>query len=370
MRIKKRMRGRDKKQAAMFTLVSPETAVPTDHPLREVKRIVDEILRAMSPTFRAMYADDGRPSIAPERLLKGMLLMALYSVRSERLFAEELSYNLLFKWFLDMSLDERAFDASTFSKNRERMLEHDIAGHFFRSVVEHARSAGLMSDEHFTVDGTLIEANAALKSLKRRDSDDDDDETSDGGTSGRNPEVSWHGQKRSNETHVSKTDPGSRLARKANAQAAKLSFSAHSLMENRSGLLVDFRIAPATGTAERDIARELIEENVARERGRTTVGADKAYDTRQFVEELRALNVTPHVSQNTTGRRSAIDERTTRHSGYRVSQVIRKRVEEFFGWAKTIGGLRRTRFRGIERTQCAAYIVGAAYNLLRIARLA
>lgn len=361
------MRGRESKQAAMITLVSPESVVPKDHPLREVKRIVDRILSAMAPTFRGMYSDSGRPSIAPERLLKGSLLMALYTVRSERLLVEQLSYNLLFKWFLDMSLDDEVFDASTFSKNRERLMEHDVAGQFFRAVVEHGRAAGLMSDEHFTVDGTLIEANAALKSLKRRDADDDDGKPA--GPGGRNAEVNWHGEKRSNETHVSKTDPQARLARKAAAQPAKLSFSAHALMENRNGLLVDFRIAPATGTAERDIARELLEENVAREKSRTTVGADKAYDTHAFVDDLREMNVTPHVSQNNKNRSSAIDERTTRHAGYDISQVIRKRVEEIFGWAKTIGGFRRTRFRGVERTQLAAYIVGAAYNLLRIARL-
>lgn len=370
MRIKKRMRGREKKQAAMFTMVSPESVVPKDHPLREVKRLVDEILRAMAPTFRAMYADGGRPSIAPEQLLRAMLLMALYSVRSERLLVEELRYNLLFKWFLDMSLEDDVFDASTFSKNRDRLMEHDVAGHFFRAVVDHARAAGLMSDEHFTVDGTLIEANAALKSLKRRDADDDDDDKpDDGARTGRNAEVNFHGEKRSNETHVSKTDPESRLARKAAAQPAKLSFSAHALMENRNGILVDFRIAEANGTAERDIARELIEENVAREKARTTVGGDKAYDTREFVDELRSMNVTPHVAQNNKNRRSAIDERTTRHIGYGISQVIRKRVEEIFGWVKTIGGLRRSRFRGIERTQLAAYIVGAAYNLVRIVGL-
>ncbi len=341
-----------------------------------MKQMTDEILRGMSTSLRGMYSDIGRPSVSPERLLKAALLMSLYSVRSERLFVEELADNLLFKWFLDMSLDDTVFDASTFSKNRERLMEPDIGGQFFRSIVDRARAVSLMSDEHFTVDGTLIEASASLKSFKRKGQDDEDKRAD--GPRARNAEVNslprlrrrnWHGEKRSNATHESTTDPESRLARKGSVQEAKLYFSAHALMENRNGLLVDFKIAPATGFAEREIALHLLEENVAGEK-RATLGADKAYDTRDFVSELREMNVTPHVSQNNKNRRSAIDIRTTRHPGYAVSQVIRKRVEEIFGWMKTIGGFRRTRFRGVARTQFAAYLVGAAYNLLRVCRLA
>lgn len=363
------MRGNDTKQAAMFTSVSPASVVPADHPLRQVKAMTDEILRELSSTFEGMYSRVGRPSIPPERLLKATLLMALYTVRSERMFVEQLGYNLLFKWFLDMNLDEAVFDASTFSKNRERLMEHDVAGQFFRAVVARARKAGLMSTEHFTVDGTLIEAAASLKSFKRKDDDDDNESKGDGGKKPRNAEVNFHGEKRSNETHQSTTDPESRLARKGNMQEAKLYFLGNALMENRNGLLVDVRIAQMSGFAEREVALQLLEENVAKDH-RTTVAGDKGYDTRGFVADLRQMNVTPHIARHTNKRRSAIDARTTRHDGYRISQVIRKRVEEIFGWFKTIGGLRRTRFRGVARTQLAAYVVGAAYNLLRVTRLA
>jgi len=359
------MRGNDTKQALMFTSVSPESVVPADHPLRQVKAITEAVLRDLSSTFDSMYSTVGRPSIPPERLLKASLLMAFYSVRSERLFVEQLSYNLLFKWFLDMNLDDDVFDASTFSKNRERLVQHDVAGQFFRAVVERAKTAGLMSSEHFTVDGTLIEASASLKSFKRKD-----DDKGGGGGKGRNAEVDFKGEKRSNETHASTTDPESRLARKGNAQEAKLYFSGHALMENRNGLLVDVRISHATGFAERETALELLEEDVASKCRRATVAADKGYDTRAFVEALRAMNVTPHIARHTNKRRSAIDGRTTRHRGYRTSQIIRKRVKEIFGWFKTVGGLGRTRFRGVARTQLAAYLVGAAYNLLRVTRLA
>ena len=360
------MRGNDHKQAVMFVAVSPESVVPKDHPLRAVKIITDEILRELSPTFDQMYSRVGRPSIPPERLL-----MALYTIRSERMFVEQLGYNLLFKWFLDMNIDDEVFDQSTFSKNRERLMEHDVAGQFFRAVVGRARTAGLTSNDHFTVDGTLIEAAASLKSFKRHDDDDDHDApTTTTRKKGRNAEVNFHGQKRSNSTHRSTTDPESRLSRKGHSQEAKLYFSGHALMENRNGLLVDVRIAHADGFAEREVALQLVEEGVARSSRRVTLAADKAYDTRPFVAALRAMNVTPHVAQHKTKRRSAVDDRTTRHVGYRRSQVVRKRVEEIFGWFKTVGGLRRTRFRGIARTQLAAYVVGAAYNLLRVTRLA
>lgn len=361
------MRGNDPKQTSMLSLVSPSSVVPKDHPLREVKVMTDEILGSLSSTFDAMYSSTGRPSIPPERLLKATLLMALYTVRSERMFVEQLNYNLLFRWFLDMNLDEPIFDASTFSKNRERLMKHDVAGQFFRAVVARAEAAGLMSAEHFTVDGSLIEAAASLKSFKHKDGSDDKP-SGGGGKKPRNGEVNFHGQKRSNETHESTTDPESRLARKGHMQEAKLYFLGNALMENRNGLLVDFRIAQMSGYAEREVALQLLEENVANPQ-RSTVAGDKGYDTRDFVDALREMNVTPHVARHTTKRRSAIDKRTTRHAGYGISQVIRKRVEEIFGWFKTVGGLRRTRFRGVARTQLAAYLVGAAYNLIRVTRL-
>ena len=361
------MRGADTKQSSMLCLMSPESVVPERHPIRRIKKLADDCLAQLSATFDRMYSGTGRPSIPPERLLKASILMALYSVRSERQFCEQLGYNLLFRWFLDMDMVEPSFDPTTFTKNRERLLAHDVAGEFFAAVVEQARKARLMSDEHFTVDGTLIEAWASLKSFKKKDGSDDDQTPPD---DPGNPTVNFHGEKRSNETHVSKTDPESKLARKGNGKEAKLSYSAHALMENRNGLLVDLRVASATGTAERDIALAMLDENKLR-RGPITVGADKGYDTHDFVEQCRELNVVPHIAQNITPHRgSAIDARTTRHPGYAISQRLRKRIEEIFGWGKTVGGLRRTRFRGLARTQLGTYLIGAAYNLLRIARLA
>ncbi len=360
------MRGRETKQSSMLCLMSPEGMVPERHPARRIKKMADECLAAMSSTFDAMYAGAGRPSIPLERLLKGTLLMALYSVRSERQFCEQLSYNLLFRWFLDMDMVEPTFDATTFTKNRERLLAHDAAGEFFRAVVEQARKAHLMSSEHFTVDGTLIDAWASLKSFKKKDAQDDDSSPPD---DPGNPTVNFHGEKRSNETHASTTDPEAKLARKGRGKEAKLSFSAHALMENRSGLLVDFRVAEANGRAEREVALSMLDENKT-VRGPATVGADKGYDTHDFIAECRAMNVVPHVAQIINEHRgSAIDARTTRHPGYAISQRIRKRVEEIFGWAKTVGGFRRTRYRGRSRTQLAAYMVGAAYNLVRLSRL-
>lgn len=361
------MRGSDTKQSSMLALMSPESVVPSKHPLRQVKQLADGVLARLSPTFDRMYSAVGRPSIPPERLLKATVLMALYSVRSERLLCEQLGYNLLFRWFLDMDMIEPAPDHSTFSRNRERLLGHDVAGEFFRGVVELARRERLMSDEHFTVDGTLIEAMASLKSFRPKGEDKDD-----GGGPGDpgNRWVDFHGEKRSNETHESKTDPEAKLMRKGQGKEAKLSFSAHALMENRNGLLVDFRVGEANGRAEREIALQMIDEALPGD-GPITLGADKGYDTQDFVASCRARHVVPHVAQNQHARRrSAVDGRTTRHAGYAVSQRIRKRVEEIFGWAKTTANFRRTRFRGRLRTQLAAYFVGAAYNLLRIAKLA
>ena len=339
----------------MICLVSPETSVPSDHPIRAIKQTADAALQELASVFDEMYAATGRPSVPPERLLKGQLLIALYSIRSERQLSEQLQYNLLFRWFLDMDMLEPAFDASTYSRNRDRLISHDVAAAFFVAVRDHAQD--LMSHEHFSVDGTLIEAWASLKSFRRKGDDDDD----------HNRWGSFRGERRSNETHESKTDPESRLMRKGDGQPAKLSFMGHALVENRHGLLVDLRVSTATGYAERNVAIELLDEHTRS--SRTTLGADKAYDTRDFVDACRRLDVTPHIAQNTTKRRSAIDERTTRHVGYSISQRRRMRIEQVFGWGKTVGGLRRTRLRGLARTRFGTYLIGAAYNLLRITNL-
>jgi transposase len=354
------MRGRDAKQSSMLCLMSPEERVPKDHPLRRLKKLADEVLRELSPQFEAMYSRTGRPSVPPERLLKGMLLIALYSIRSERLFCEQLDYNLLYRWFLDMDMVEEGFDATTFTKNRERLLEHDAAGEFFRAVVARAKGARLMSHEHFSVDGTLIEAWASMKSVRPKNEDDDSDDDGNGWGD-------FRGEKRSNETHGSKTDPESKLMRKGNGREAKLCFAGHALMENRNALLVDVMITEANGYAERDAAMAMLNRAVPGGR-RITLGADRGYDAREFAERLRAHDVTPHIAQ-TEQRRASTDGRTTRHDGYAVSLRKRMQIEKLFGWMKTVGGLRRTRFRGVRRTQLAAYIAGAAYNLLRMARL-
>lgn len=351
------MRGKTENQSSMLCLLSPEAAVPVDHPLRAVRTIADAALRSLSRRFDRMYASTGRPSVPPERLLKGQLLIALYSIRSERQLCEQLQYNLLFRWFLDMDMLEPAFDPTTYSQNRERLMAHEVAARFFAAVRDQAE--GLMSREHFTVDGTLIEAWASLKSFRLKDEDDDDRDNNGWGD--------FRGQRRSNDTHESTTDPESRLMRKGDGQPAKLSYMGHALVENRHGILVDLRVSTATGYAEREVALDMLD--TTDHAPRYTVGADRGYDTRDFVEDCRDIGVTPHVAQHQNGRRSAIDRRTTRHAGYSISQRIRKRIEQVFGWAKTIGGLRRTRYRGLRRTAFAAHIVGAAYNLLRIAHL-
>jgi len=360
-----RMRGRVNPQVSMLAFVDIESRIPLDHPLRTIRYIADEALGELSPVFDAMYVDDGRPSIPPERLLKASLLMSLYSIRSERAFCEQLEYHLLYRWFLGMDLVEPVFDRSTFSKNRQRLLEHKVAQQFFDAVVRQADRRGLLSSEHFTVDGTLIEAAASLKSFKPKDEPPSHKPPDDPG----NPTVNFHGQRRSNATHQSTTDPEARLAKKGKGKEAHLAYAAHALMEHRNGLLMDFQVNQATGTAEREIVPDLIDQ--ARERGfrPRTLAGDKGYDTRQCVADLRARNVTPHVAQNTSGRRSAIDRRTTRRAGYAISQRKRKRVEEIFGWMKTVGGFRRTRFIGLDLTQLAAYLVATAYNLVRMARL-
>ncbi len=354
------MRGADTKQSSMLMLMSPETRVPKDHPIRRIKKLADEALTKLSPTFDAMYSAVGRPSIPPERLLKATLLMALYTIRSERQFCEQLDYNLLFRWFLDMNMSDESFVPTVFTHNRNRLIAHDVAGEFFRAVIEQARAAHLMSSEHFTVDGTLIEAVASLKSFKRKD-DDDTTPPDDPG----NPTVDFHGEKRSNETHESATDPDAKLARKSNGTTAKLSYSAHALMENRNGLLVDFQIDTADGRAERRMAITMLDESLPGDR-RITLGADRGYDTRSFVDECRERHVTPHVAQK---KYSAIDTRTSGTDGYAISLRIRKRVEEVFGWIKTVGNFRKTRYVGLGNNQLAATMIAAAYNLIRIAKL-
>lgn len=344
------MRGEAERQIGMLTLVTPEQRVKGDHPLRRVNPLADAALRELSPTFEKMYSSTGRPSIPPERLLKASLLMAFYTVRSERLFCEQLDYNLLFRWFLDMGLDEPSFDHSSFTRNRARLLEHDVAREFFAQIVAQAQALALMSDEHFTVDGTLIEAWwASLKSFKPKDGRNNHPADDPG-----NPTVNFHGERRSNATHESTTDPEARLARKGAGKEAKLCYSGNALMESRNGLLVDFQIVEANGTAERRTAIDMVDQNLPGT-SRITLGADKAYDTADFIATCRALNITPHVAAN-DGRPggSALDGRTLRHSGYVISQQKRKRVEEIFGWIKTIANFRRTRYRGRELTQLAA----------------
>ena len=374
------MRGKTPVQTSMLALVSLESMIPPEHPLRKIKPIVDDALRQLSPTFDAMYADGGRPSVPPERLLKAMVLMALYSVRSERLFCEQLGYNMLFRWFLDMGMTESAFVPTVFTHNRERLIDHEVGRKFFTAVVEHARGKGWLSSDHFSVDGTLIEAWASTKSFRPKD-----EETGD-----NNGYADFKGTKRSNDTHESKTDPEAKLYRKGRGREAKLSYMAHTLMENRSGLLLDAEVTQASGTAEPAAAITMIDRErsrrekkakqakkksrkagkAARRGRRMTVAADKGYDTRAFVQACRDRNVTPHVAQNQHARRSsAVDGRTTRHSGYQASTVARRLVEKPFGWAKTVGGLRRSRFRGLERTSEATLIVCSTYNLVRIAKL-
>lgn len=356
--IQEDMRGQDSKQASMLCLISPESVVPPGHPLRAMKSLVEVVLRELSSVFAAMYSHTGRPSIPPERLLKATVLMALYTVRSERMFCEQLGYNLLFEWFLDMDMDEPAFDPTSFTKNRKRLLEHDVAGHFFRTVVEQARKAGLMSAEHFSVDGTLIEAWASMKSFRPKDDDDSDN----------NGWADFRGKKRSNETHESKTDPEARLMRKGKGKEAKLSYCLSALMENRNGLLTSIDLALATGYAERQSALAMLDATQSSS-SRRTVGADAGYDTGDFVAACRDRGVTPHVAQNRSNRRSAIDGRTTRWAGYSVSISIRRMIERVFGWMKTTANFRRTRLKGRAKTAMAATFVGATYNLMRLVRL-
>jgi transposase len=346
----------------MFSYLSPEERVPAKHPLRPIRRMADEALKMLSPEFDGVYSAMGRPSIPPEKLLRALLLQVLYTVRSERMLMEQMEYNLLFRWFVGFNMDEAVWVPTVFTKNRDRLLEGDIAEKFFDQVLNQARAADLLSDEHFSVDGTLIEAWASHKSFQRKDQPTKPPD--DPG----NPSVDFHGEKRSNDTHESKTDPDARLARKSGGHEAKLAYCGNVLMENRNGLVVDTELVICGGTAERDAAMLMAERVEGTER--ITLGADKGYDTKDFVKEMRHMNVTPHVSQNIKrAGGSAIDARTTRHAGYEVSQRKRKRIEEVFGWIKTVGNLRKTRHRGLETVAWVFTFTATAYNLVRMRNL-
>jgi transposase len=358
------MRGEDERSGSLFSYVDLEARVGKNHPLRSIRAIVNEALAALAGEFSALYSPIGRPSIPPEKLLRAMLLQAFYSIRSERQLMDRLEFDLLFRWFVGIGIDDAAWDHSVFSKNRDRLLEGDIAAKLLSAVLAQPRVKRLLSTDHFSVDGTLIEAWASMKSLKPKEGSDEP--PTDG--SGRNREADFHGEKRSNDTHASTTDPEARLYRKGAGKEAKLCFMGHALMENRNGLVVDACLTPADGHAERVAALHMIEPLADRPQA-ITVGADKDYDAEDFVNELRSMKVTPHVAQNTSGRSSAIDGRTTRHAGYAVSQRIRKRIEEAFGWIKTIAGQEQTKFRGCDRVGWAFTFAAAAYNLTRLPKL-
>ena len=355
------MRGGDARTEALFSYVSCEARVPADHPLRAIREIVNEALAALSPEFEKLYAKSGRPSIPPEKLLRALLLQAFYSVRSERQLMEQLDYNLLFRWFVGLSLDAVVWDVTVFTKNRDRLIAGDIAAQFMAAVLNQKPIKVLLSDQHFSVDGTLIEAGASMKSFRPKDG------SGEPPAPGRNGERNFHGEKRSNETHASTTDPDARLYRKGPGQPAKLAYLGHVFMENRHALVVDTRLTLATGTAEREAALDMAAARPGNHR--ITLAADKGYDTAGFVADLRQHNVTPHVAQNTTHRRSAIDARTTRHPGYTVSGRVRKRIEEVFGWTKAAAGFRKTRHRRLARVGWMFSLIATAYNLVRLPKL-
>jgi len=359
------MRGTEEVQESMFSYVYAERRVPADHPLRPVREIVDEVLRGLSKDFEGMYGKTGRPSIAPEKLLRALVLQALYTVRSERMLMEQLDYNLLFRWFVGLEIDDPIWDVTVFTKNRQRLLDGDVAQLFLKAVVEQAKERKLLSSEHFTVDGTVIQAWAGHKSFKKKEGGENQKPPEDNDPG--NPTINFRGEKRGNDTHQSTTDPESRLHRKGGKES-HLSYLGHVLMENRNGLVVEAVLSQATGTAERDEAVKMI--GTVAHGHRVTVGADKAYDTKNFVEQLRAMEATPHVAENICRNRvSAIDQRTVRHEGYAISQKKRKRVEEIFGWMKTVGMMRQTRHRGKDRVGWMFTFTAAAYNLVRIRNL-
>jgi transposase len=356
------MRGRDIRRDGLFSYVRPESRIPRNHPLRVIRAIADETLAALSSEFGALYSENGRPSIPPEQLLRALLLQAFYTIRSERQLMEQLDYNLLFRWFVGLSVDDLVWVPTVFGKNRDRLLEGDIAAAFMKAVLTLPRVKALLSEDHFSVDGTLIQAWASMKSFRRKDGSDEPP------TPGRNGERNFRKDKRSNETHASTTDPDARLARKSNGEAAKLAFCGHLLMENRNGLVVDARLTHASGTAEVETALEMLEALAGS--GRKTVAADKKFDTADFVARSRAAGVTPHVAQNINAHRgSNIDGRTVRHRGYEISQVIRKRIEEANGWIKAVGGMAQAKLRGVKRVEWLFVLKAAAYNLVRLPRL-
>jgi len=365
-RVGVEMRGEDLQPEGFFSYLRLEQRVPADHPLRAMRELIDAALKELSRDFNKLYARDGRPSIPPERLLRALLLQAFYTVRSERQLMEQLDYNLLFRWFVGLSIDDPVWDATVFCKNRDRLLDGDIAARFFVAVLNLPQVRKLLSSEHFSVDGTLIEAWASMKSFVPKDDSDPPSGKHDDGCQGRNAERDFHGEKRRNDTHSSTTDPDARLFRKGAGKEAKLCHMGHLMTENRNGLIVDARLTEANGTAERTTALDMIEDNA---RPGSTVGADKNYDTADFVAGCRERSCTPHVSQNDTNRRSAIDGRTVRHPGYRISTIKRKRIEEPFGWIKTVGGLRKTRHRGRGLVEWFFVLTAAAYNLIRIPKL-
>lgn len=356
------MRGNDTKQQMIFSYISPESRVPKTHPLRPIRKMADMALKELSPVFDELYSRVGRSSIPPEQLLRSLLLQIFYSIRSERMLVEQLDYNLLFRWFVGLSMDESIWDHSVYSKNRDRILHTDIAMMFLRAICKQAEEAGFLSNDHFTVDGTLIESWASLKSFRPKDHEPPPDSS---GPGTRNPEVDFHGEKRKNDTHASTTDPESRLFKKGKGKEARLSFMGHILMENRNGLAVDAQLTLATGTAEREAALTMAKD--IRSKKRVTLGADKGYDTSDFVRGLRAQTITPHVAQRAQG--TAIDGRTTRHAGYAVSMRKRKRVEEIFGWMKTVGWLRKAKYTGRAKIDWLFTFSTAAYNLVRMRNL-
>lgn len=355
------MRGKEKKQMSCFSYISAERRVPQAHPLRHIRQLVDKTLKELSPLFEELYSHTCRPSIAPEMLLRATLLQILYSIRSERMLTEQIDYNLLFRWFIELSMDQKVWDHSVFTKNRDRLLNTEVARIFFSSVRRQAEKAGLLSDEHFTVDGTLVKAWASMKSFR---SQDDSGSSSPAGD--RNAEVNFRGEKRTNDTHQSATDPDARLYRKGRGQESRLCFMGHVLMENRNGLAVDCRLTQANGRAEREAAEQMLQALPGGHR--KTIGADKAYDSSDFVTSMRSMKATPHVAQKSRG--SAIDGRTTRHPGYEISRKIRKRVEEIFGWIKTIGCMRQVQLRGLRKVDSMFTFAAAAYNLIRMRNIA
>jgi len=362
------MRGDDKICGRLFSYIDLEDRVRADHPLRSIREIANAALAAVSGDFAALYSGMGRPSVPPEKLLRAMLLQAFYSVRSERQLMERIEFDLLFRWFVGIGIDDPVWDHSAFTKNRDRLLEGEIAAKLLEAVLSQPQVKRLLSSEHFSVDGTLIQAWASMKSFKPKQPPNNDGGPSGGRGDGRNAPADFRGQKRSNDTHQSTTDPDARLYRKGPGMEARLCFIGHGLMENRSGLIVDARLTRVSGHAERLAALDMVQ-HVADRPCAVTLGADRGYDAADFVEELRGINVRPHVAQNTSGRRSAIDKRTTRHSGYAASQRIRKRIEEAFGWIKTVAGLRQTKLRGLPKVDWAFTFAAAAYNLVRLPRL-